>query len=286
MRRRSRQGRLLVGLALLAASLGQAVDAEARPRDRYVAMGDSFTAGPVIPVQVEPLGCLKSNRNYPNLVAASLDGRRFRDISCSGAKTDDLYAPQSVTGGSNPAQLSALSNRTTVVTLGIGGNDIGFSEIVQNCSSADPNATPCRDTYVVDGVDEIGRRIRATAPKISAAITAIERRAPNARVFLVGYPQILPDSGLGCWPILPITEGDVPYLRSKATQLNSMLRTQAESAGIGYVHTYGPSRGHSACALPTKRWVEPLFPTSPAAPVHPNARGMAGMAKVVFSAAR
>ncbi|MDQ3738246.1 MAG: SGNH/GDSL hydrolase family protein, partial [Actinomycetota bacterium] len=210
----------------------------------------------------------------------------FRDISCSGAKTDDLYAPQSVTGGSNPAQLSALSNRTTVVTLGIGGNDIGFSEIVENCSSADPTATPCQDHYVVDGVDEIGRRIRATAPKIAAAITAIERRAPNARVFLVGYPQILPDTGPGCWPSLPITEGDVPYLRSKAKQLNSMLRTQAENAGIGYVHTYGPSRGHSACALPTKRWVEPLVPTSPAAPVHPNARGMAGMAKVVFSAAR
>ncbi len=286
MKRRSRQHRLLVGLALVAASIGPAVNADARRGDRYVAMGDSFTAGPVIPVQVEPFGCLKSNRNYPNLVAKSLDGRRFRDISCSSAKTDDLYEPQSIQGGSNPAQLSALSSRTTVVTLGIGGNDIGFSEIIENCSSADPTATPCQDHYVVDGVDEISRRIRATAPKIAAAITAIERRAPNARVFLVGYPQILPNTGPGCWPSLPITEGDVPYLRSKAKQLNSMLRTRAEAAGVGYVNTYGPSRGHSACALPIKRWVEPLVPTSPAAPVHPNARGMAGMADVVAAAVR
>ncbi len=277
---------MLIGLALVAASIGPAVNADARRGDRYVAMGDSFTAGPVIPVQVEPFGCLKSNRNYPNLVAKSLAGRRFRDISCSGAKTDDLYEPQSIQGGSNPAQFSALSSRTTVVTLGIGGNDIGFSEIIENCSSADPTATPCRDHYVVDGVDEIGRRIRATAPKIAAAIKAIERRAPNARVFLVGYPQILPNTGPGCWPILPITEGDVPYLRSKAKQLNSMLRTRAEAAGVGYVNTYGPSRGHSACALPIKRWVEPLVPTSPAAPVHPNARGMAGMADVVAAAVR
>ena len=286
MKRRSRRARLLVGLALLVSSLGQADGADARPRDRYVAMGDSFTAGPVIPVQVEPLGCMKSNRNYPNLVWASLRGLAFRDISCSGAKTDDLYAPQSISGGTNPAQLSKLTNRTTVVTLGIGGNDIGFSEIVKNCSSADPTATPCQDHYVVDGVDEIGRRIRATAPKISAAIAEIERRAPNARVYLVGYPQILPNTGPGCWPSLPITEGDVPYLRAKAKQLNSMLRKQTVSAAIGYVDTYGPSRGHSACALPTKRWVEPLAPASPAAPVHPNARGMAGMAEVVTAAVR
>lgn len=286
MKRRSSRTRLLVGLALLVASIGQAAGADARPRDRYVAMGDSFTAGPVIPVQVEPLGCMKSNRNYPNLVWASLRGIAFRDISCSGAKTDDLYAPQSITGGTNPAQLSKLTNRTTVVTLGIGGNDIGFSEIIEKCSSADPTATPCQDHYVVDGVDEIGRRIRATAPKISAAIAAIERRAPNARVFLVGYPQILPDTGPGCWPSLPITEGDVPYLRSKAKQLNSMLRKQTENAGIGYVDTYAPSRGRSACALPTVRWVEPLLLPIAAAPVHPNALGMAGMARVVAAAVR
>jgi len=275
---------LLVGLALLVSSLGQADGADARPRDRYVSMGDSFTAGPLIPVQVEPAGCMKSNRNYPNLVWASLRGVAFRDISCSGAKTDDLYAPQSISGGTNPAQLSKLTNRTTVVTLGIGGNDIGFTEIIRNCAAPSPSPTPCQDRYVVDGVDEIGRRIRSTAPKISAAIAAIERRAPNARVYLVGYPQILPNTGPGCWPSLPIKEDDVPYLRAKAKQLNSMLRKQTVSAGIGYVDTYGPSRGHSACALPTVRWVEPLLPPIAAAPVHPNALGMAGMAKVVAAA--
>lgn len=286
MKRRSSRGRLLVGLALLVASIGQAAGADARPGDRYVAMGDSFTAGPLIPLQVQPLGCLKSNRNYPNLVSASLAGAAFRDISCSGAKTDDLFAPQSITGGTNPAQLSALSTSTTVATLGIGGNDIGFSEIIQNCSTLNPFSTPCRDRYLAGGVDEISRRIKATAPKVRRAVAAIERRAPDARVFLVGYPQILPNRGLGCWPSLPIAYGDVPYLRAKAKELNAMLRTQAANAGIGYVDTYGPSEGRSACALPTVRWVEPLVPASPAAPVHPNALGMAGVANIVAAAVR
>jgi len=255
--------------------------ADARPGDRYVALGDSFTAGPLIPTPVSPLGCLKSNRNYPTLVNATLGGATFTDISCSGAATRDMLTAQPVTGGSNPPQLSALSASTTLVTLGVAGNDIGFTEIIQNCSTLNPFATPCRDRYTAGGVDEISRRINATAPNVAAVLGEIEGRSPTARVFVVGYPQVLPDRGLGCWPTLPIGFGDVAYLRAKAKELNQMLRTQASNAGVTYIDTYGPSDGHSACASPTMRWVEPLVPANVAAPVHPNARGMAGIAAVV-----
>jgi len=134
-----RRARLAV-LTALATSLlvAPAGGIEARPGDRYVSLGDSYTAGPLIPAQVAPFGCLKSNRNYPNVVNATLGGSAFRDISCSGATTDDMFAPQAVTGGSNPAQLSALSATTSLVTLGIGGNDIGFTEIIENCSTLNP----------------------------------------------------------------------------------------------------------------------------------------------------
>lgn len=281
-----RSARLMMGIALGAALLAQPAAADARPGDRYVSLGDSFTAGPLIPAQVEPFGCLKSNRNYPNLVNPTLAGTAFRDISCSGAKTDDMFAPQNVQGPDNPAQLSALTSSTTLVTLGIGGNDIGFTEIIQNCATLNPFATPCKDTYLAGGRDEISKRIRATAPKVANALAAIEARSPDARVYVVGYPQILPNEGPGCWPSLPIGYGDVPYLRSKAKQLNTMLRNQAVKAGVGYVNTYRPSEGHSACALPTQRWVEPLVPASPAAPVHPNAVGMEAIAGIVVRAVR
>ena len=276
--------RILVGLALVVAVIAPASGGEARPDDRYVALGDSYTAGPLIPSQVAPLGCLKSNRNYPNLVKASLGGAAFTDISCSGAETEDMFVPQSVEGPDNPAQLSALSSSTTLVTIGIGGNDIGFTEVIQNCVTYNPFSTPCRDRYVRNGVDEISARIAATAPQVGAVLAEIDVRSPSARVFVVGYPQILPDRGSGCWPSLPISWGDVPYLRAKTKELNTMLRSQATAAGVGFVDTYVPSEGRSACASSGTRWVEPLVPSNPAAPVHPNARGMAGVAALVATA--
>lgn len=252
----------------------------------YVAMGDSYTAGPGIPTQVpEPPGCERSDRNYPHRVAAAL-GEPLRDVSCGGAGTAHLTAPQPVTGGPNPAQLDALERNTAVVTLGIGGNDIGFGEIVQSCVALLPFGSPCHDRYVGPAGDEISRRIGVTAPRVAAALAEIHRRSPRARVFVVGYPSILPETSFGCWPLLPFAFGDVTWLRDKEKELNAMLASSAAAGGAVYVDTYGPSGGHSACALPGDRWVEPVIPLSPAAPVHPNARGMRGMAEAVLAAMR
>ena len=252
----------------------------------YVAMGDSYTAGPGIPTQLpEPPGCERSDRNYPHRVATVL-GEPLRDVSCSSAGTAHLTAPQPVRGGPNAPQLDALERNTAVVTLGIGGNDIGFGEIVESCVALLPFGSPCHDRYVGPAGDEISRRIAVTAPRVAAALAEIHRRAPRARVFVVGYPSILPETSFGCWPLLPFAFGDVTWLRDKEKELNAMLASTAVAGGAAYVDTYGPSGGHSACALPGHRWVEPVVPLSPAAPVHPNARGMEGMAKAVLAALR
>ena len=252
--------------------------------ESYVAMGDSFTAGPAIPIQLsDPLGCWRSDSNYPHLVALAR-GSALRDRSCSGADTNDLSSPQSVFGGTNPPQLDALDRGVGTVSLQIGGNDIGFSEILQRCLAILPLGTPCRDHYTAGGVDEISRRIAATGPKVAAALSEAVRRSPGARLFVVGYPAILPEVQPGCWPVMPITPGDAPYLRDKEKELNAMLAAQAAAAGATYVDVYGPSIGHDACQLPGFRWVEPVVPLSPAAPVHPNALGMQAMAAVLLEA--
>jgi lysophospholipase L1-like esterase len=257
--------------------------ADAAP-DTYVAIGDSYTAGPLVPDQVpHPIGCWRSNHNYPHLVAAARSAA-LRDVSCSGATTDDLFAPQDVWAGPNPPQLDAVNASVSTVTVQIGGNDIGFSEIVGRCAAVVPLGTPCQDTYVRGGVDEIGRRIAATGPKVAAALAEVRRRSPRARVLVVGYPTILPENQPGCWPLLPIAPADVPYLRAKEKELNAMLAARAAAAGARYVDVYGPSIGHDACQLPGVRWVEPLLPLAPAAPVHPNALGMQAMAAVVTAA--
>ena len=117
-------------------------------------------------------------------------------------------------------------------------------------------------------------------------LAEIRRRSPDATVLVVGYPSIVPDRGYGCWPSLPFAFDDVPYLRAKHKELNEMLARAAEGTGAVYVDTYTPSIGFDACGLPFHRWVEPLVPLSPAAPVHPNARGMKGMADEVTAEIR
>ena len=252
----------------------------------YVALGDSFSAGPGIPNQIPAAGgCHRSDHNYPHLVARALP-LTLRDVTCSGATTAHLTSPQDVRPSPHMPQLDALGRQTRVVTLGIGGNDIGFGEIVASCVTAFPWATPCRDRYLVGGTDVLSRRIERTAPKVAAVLEEIERRSPDATVFVVGYPSIVPDTGHGCWPILPFPFHDVPYLAAKHKELNRMLASEARAAGAVYIDTYAPSIGFDACALPSHRWIEPLVPLSPAAPVHPNGRGMQAMAAEVVAEMR
>ena len=173
----------------------------------YVALGDSYTAGPFVPNQLlDQLGCLRSDHNYPHLVAQA-KGWALRDPSCSGAVTDDLSSPQPILGGVNPPQLDALAPGPAVVSLQMGGNDIGFTEILVRCATLLPFGTPCRDLYTQGGTDQLAARVAATAPKVGAALAEIHRRAPGARLLVLGYPAILPDVAPGCWPLLPVTPG-------------------------------------------------------------------------------
>ena len=269
--------------------------ATAAPRASYVALGDSYTAGPDIPSQVGvTAGCKQSSSSYPYLVAEGLR-LNLTDMSCSGATIADLSASQTTSDGTNPAQLSALSAATAVVTLGIGGNDIGWSGAITRCTELDlvpalipggaaSNVTPCEDYYTSGGTDQIRQKIQAAAGQLAAALSQIRRTAPHARVYVVGYPDLMPGTGGTCAHTLGITQGDITFLNNEETQLNSALRRDAEAAGAGYVETYTPSLGHDACSVPASRWIEPLLPASPAAPMHPNAVGEQGMAAAIAHA--
>jgi len=265
--------------AMLAAFAGAAHAAN------YVALGDSYAAGPVIPNQIAPLGCLKSDHNYAHLAAPTI-GLPLRDPSCSGATTNDMTNPQSTELGTNPPQFDSLDAETTRVSLTIGGNDIGFSEVALSCITVNPFSTPCKDKYNSGGKDQIAERIAATAPKVAAVLQGIHSLSPSAKVFVVNYAAIFPETGFGCWPQMPIGFGDVPYLRAKEKELNSMLATQAAANGATLVNWYNASIGHDACKGSSTRWVEPVVPTNPAAPIHPNLAGMTGAAAILGPVAK
>jgi lysophospholipase L1-like esterase len=281
------RARFVALLVSLVAALGATAPAAA-VEPSYVALGDSFTAGPLIPLQIPPFGCLKSDHNYPHLARPSIKWPAFRDPSCSGAQTKHMTQQQNVSpDGPNPPQFDSLDSNTRLVTVGIGGNDIGFSEIIRECGSADsPEGSPCQDRYVHDGRDEISERIQATAPKIAAVLQGIHARSPKADVYVVNYLPILPHEGPGCWPQMPVADDDVPYLRAKHQELNAMLAEQAAANNAGVIDAYTAGIGHDACQLPVIRWVEPAVPVNAAAPFHPNLGGMQGTADEMLSTVR
>ena len=266
-------------------------------RGSYVALGDSYTAGLGVPEQTGATpGCGQSTDSYPRLVASSLR-LKLTDMSCSSATIADMTAAQPTSGGTNPAQLSALSSGTALVTVGIGGNDIGIIGIVTKCAELDlipalipgrgsAGLTPCEDFYTSGGTDQIQQRIQAVTGNLADMLTQIRERSPRARVYIVGYPDLLPTGGGGCGAALAITEGDIAFLNREEVRLNGVLEGVARAAGDGYVNTYAPSEGHDACAAPASRWLEPLLPASPAAPLHPNAAGERGMADAVLQAVK
>jgi GDSL-like Lipase/Acylhydrolase family len=278
--------RIRAVVAAVAALLSLFAFAGSASAAQWVGLGDSYAAGPLIPNQsLNPLGCLRSDKNFAHLAAASL-GRTLTDVSCSGAKTDDMTAAQNVTPGPNPPQFNALTAGVQTVSLQIGGNDIGFTSIIENCASVNPFGHPCQDKYDSGGVDQLAARIAATAPKVAAVIQGIHARSSSARVLVVAYMPILPETGSGCWPQVPLAWADVPYLRATEKRLNTMLAQQAAANGAVYVDAYSAAIGKDACKSSGTRWVEPLIPGNTAAPFHPNARGMAGITPAVVAAAR
>ncbi|GHF26173.1 lipase [Streptomyces mashuensis] len=288
--RGGRYGKALAALgAASALAAGAAAPATAAPSAegvpaggaRYVALGDSYTSGPGIPQQTGG-DCARSSVNYPSLVVKALKQTSFKDVSCSGAKTDEMWRAQ----GANPAQLNALGRNTRLVTVGIGGNDIGFGTIIGTCaqlSATDPAGAPCKEQFTAAGKDELAARIDAAGTKVARVLKAVHQRAPHAKVVLAGYPAIMPDNGEGCFPSVPIAAGDTPYLRDTEKRLNAMLARQARAAHVRYADTYRPTTGHDVCRPAGERWIEGAQPESPAAPFHPNAKGEKAMATAVLA---
>jgi hypothetical protein len=250
----------------------------------YVSLGDSYTAGPFIlpPAPGAPLDCLQSARDYPHLTATAL-GLSLSDVSCSGATTENLTTTAQYPD--QPRQFNSLSSSTQVVSVGIGGNDEGlFLNTLITCGAEDlvfPFGTPCKNTYG----HKLAEEIAEDGPVVGAALAQIHVISPSAQVFVVGYPDILPQSG-NCWPTVPLTSGDVAYLNGVEQELNAMLSSEAASNGATYVDTYTPSIGRDACKSLSVRYVEPVLPESDAFSVHPNERGMAADASEVEAAMR
>ena len=158
----------VLALAALVPAVAARAAAGADPGP-YVSLGDSFTAAPFVPNQVgRPAGCGRSDHNYPSLVTAATGARHVRDVSCSSATTRHMTSPQAVAFGTNPPQFDALDTGTRLVTIGIGGNDVGLVGAATTCLRLGllaPTGSACRSHFAKPGGgDLLADKIAATAP--------------------------------------------------------------------------------------------------------------------------
>lgn len=217
----------------------------------YVALGDSYTAAPLVPVTDTSNGCLRSSHNYPALVAAALPGTQLTDVSCSGATSTSMIGVQQTGNQVQAAQFDALDEGTDLVTVGIGGNDFNlFGTLVGTCSqlrSSDPTGSPCKDKLTAGGTDTLAADLDQIQQHVTAIVKGIRDRAPKATIVVVGYPQIVPAHGT-CPQLLPLATGDYAYARSINKGLADALRKGTAAAKGTYVDLFRASAGHDICS--------------------------------------
>jgi hypothetical protein len=278
---------VLVGASLAAATalataltgLGPSTAAQAAVRRpaSYVALGDSYSANVFVRPWEESDGCGRSYSNYPHQVAERL-GLELTDVTCGAAEVEDgilrpqpaskLYGPPSIPppGGwqERPAQLDALRHDTDYVSVGIGGNTLGFGTIVTECLERGLGnfglGTPCTKYYTEgDGKAWLANQFNQLDRQFGEMMDAIHERSPYAKVAVVGYPAIVPSSSGCSWlnfhQLGTVAKGDMPWLDSLELELNGLIRQQAEAHGATYVDTYSSSVDHGVCQSGDQKWM-------------------------------
>lgn len=245
------------------------------PGARYVAMGSSYAAGAGIGALAPgtPQRCGRTVNNYPRLVAARL-GLDLADVSCGGATTAHVLGPWNELA----PQIEAVTRETRLVTVTIGGNDIGY---VRNLAMAscgkgmgrEPAAgQPCPSVAWPQAADyaavrrhmeEIGRQVR--------------RRAPQARLVFVDYLRIVPEAG-GCAQV-PLGPAQADAARASFAALALATAEAARAAGAMLIAAGKLSRKHHGCSA------EPWAVGAPGqpAPWHPTAAGHKAIADALVA---
>lgn len=241
----------------------------------YVALGDSFAAlGPTTAPTTGPDACHRSIRNHASLLAERPDVAQLDDVTCGGAETPDMTSSQVP---QTPPQFDALTEDTDLVTLSIGGNDIGFGDMV-GCIVRTPRAdtgAPCRgqlEATVTDALDGLGARL-------DEVYAGIRERSPDARIITTAYLPLVPDHG-GCHFVSRMSPGDVTWTRHVTERINMVVGDAAQRAGTEAVLP-DDAQDRSACAPPDIRYTDFTGVETGSHPMHPTATGHRAVADAV-----
>ena len=234
----------------MVAAFGAAFAAAARGA-AYAALGDSYSSGVGTGSYTLDSACKRSVYAYPYLYTQTHAGTALTFAACSGAKTSDLLS----------TQIQAVTTATTLVTMTIGGNDIGFANLIYQCTLSDCSAALDRtranlETTLGGALNQVYNTVKS-------------RAAFGATIVVLGYPRVFSSSG--CLGTFGISSTE----RTKANQLSDALdqvtAAHAAAAGVTYKSSIGAFVGHAVCS--SSPWLNGLNLFNTTESYHPNRNG-------------
>jgi lysophospholipase L1-like esterase len=230
----------------------------------YVALGDSYASG-LGAGNYSGGSCDRSSNAYPVLWANAHAPSSFSFVACSGATTADVIN----------SQLSAVSTSTTLISVTIGGNDVGFSSVMETCVLG--STSDC-----VNAVTQAENEARTQLPgNLDTLYSDIRARAPGAEVVVVGYPEFYDLSKSST--CIGLSTTDRTYLNQGADVLDSVIATEAAKYGFGFGDVRSAFGGHEICD--SSSWLHSVDWFNLGDSYHPTASGQSGAYYPVFSSA-
>ncbi|UPK73022.1 SGNH/GDSL hydrolase family protein [Nocardioidaceae bacterium SCSIO 66511] len=243
---------------VLTAAVATGPPAVSAPADDLVALGDSYSSGTGTREYYDE-NCQRSHFAYAELMAQRL-GANLDMQACGGATVSSVTANQ----------LGTLDAETGYVTLTVGGNDAGFTDVLLECGK--PGWMSDCDA-AVDGAQAY---IRDVLPgTLDALYGEISSRAPNAIVVVGSYPRLFmgEDCNAGTW----FSPAEQDRLNATADQLADVINAQAAAHGFGFADVREAFTGHAVCD--SQAWINGL--SNPVREsYHPNRDGHVGYTDV------
>ena len=243
----------IVSSALLA--LATSTAAHAASTGRYVALGDSYSSGHGAGNYISSSGsCDRSTLAYPEQWAGVNAPGSFVSVACSGATTADVLS----------SQVSALSASTTLVSITIGGNDAGFSSVMETCvllpASSCLNAVAAAEDFITTQLPSL----------LDQTLQTIATDAPNAKVVVLDYPELydLSRSGFFC---LGLSTRDRIALNQGADRLDGAIQAAALANHDTFADVRGQFAGHEICD--SNSWLHAVDIFALSSSYHPTAAG-------------
>jgi len=252
--------------AVAAAPAGAATTVWAAPAVNYVALGDSYSSGLGAGSYISSSGsCDRSAVAYSALWASAYHPASYVSMACAGATTSSVIS----------GQLSALSSQTTLVSITVGGNDVGFESVMESCVLE--STSSC-----VSAVSTAESQARTILPgNLDRVLSAISAAAPNARVVVLGYPALYDLSRSSI--CIGLSGTDRNALNQGASVLDQVIQAAAARHGDVFGDVRGTFSGHQICDGGSS-WLHSVNIFDISESYHPTAAGQSGGYEPVFAA--